>query len=118
MRIANLMINMMKRLNWKITLAVIVILALTFTLARIERGGEPVSAGADSRFEIQSWTTDNGARVVFVPAPELPMVDVRVVFDAGSARDGELPGLAKITAGMLNEGAGEWGLGSTGGAIR
>lgn len=108
MRIANLMINMMKRLNWKITLAVIVILALTFTLARIERGGEPVSAGADSRFEIQSWTTDNGARVVFVPAPELSMVDVRVVFDAGSARDGELPGLAKITAGMLNEGAGEW----------
>ncbi|MDZ7803713.1 pitrilysin family protein [Thiohalophilus sp.] len=99
---------MMKRLNWKIALAVIVILALTFTLARFERGDEPVSAGVDSSFEFQSWTTENGARVVFVPAPELPMVDVRVVFDAGSARDGDLPGLANVTAGMLNEGAGQW----------
>ncbi|WP_310692534.1 pitrilysin family protein [Thiohalophilus sp.] len=100
---------MMKRLNWKIALAVIVILVLTFTLARFERGDEPVSADATSSIEIQSWTTENGARVVFVPAPELPMVDVRVVFDAGSARDGDLPGVARVTAGMLNEGAGEWG---------
>jgi zinc protease len=36
------------------------------------------------------------------------MVDVRVVMDAGSARDGELPGLAKFTNNMLNEGAGDW----------
>lgn len=108
MRTTNLMINMMKRLNWKIALAVIVILALTVTLARFERGDKPVSAGANNSFEIQSWTTENGARVVFVPAPELPMVDIRVVFDAGSAHDGELPGLANVTAGMLNEGAGPW----------
>jgi zinc protease len=54
---------------------------------------------------IQHWTTQNGARVYFVPAPELPMVDVRVVFNAGSARDDRLPGLAGLTNGLLDKGA-------------
>lgn len=58
--------------------------------------------------EIQSWTTANGAKVLFVAAPDLPILDVRVVFDAGSARDGEHAGLAAFTNGMLTEGAGEW----------
>ncbi|MFO7593472.1 MAG: pitrilysin family protein [Pseudomonadota bacterium] len=56
--------------------------------------------------DIQHWRTENGARVFFVEAPDLPMVDIRVVFDAGAARDGELPGLAMLTNGMLEEGAG------------
>ncbi|MBK1707122.1 peptidase M16 [Halochromatium glycolicum] len=56
---------------------------------------------------IQAWETAAGAEVLFVPAPELPMVDVRVVFAAGSAYDGSLPGLASLTASMLTEGAGE-----------
>lgn len=55
--------------------------------------------------QIQHWQTANGARVYFVEAPELPMVDVRVVFDAGSARDGKQPGLALFTSAMLEEGA-------------
>ena len=54
---------------------------------------------------IQHWTTENGARVYFVPAPELPMVDVRMVFAAGSARDAGLPGLAGLTNGLLDKGA-------------
>lgn len=58
--------------------------------------------------EIEQWTTSNGAKVLYVHAPDLPMVDVRVVFDAGSARDGDLPGLASMTSGLLIEGAGEW----------
>lgn len=58
--------------------------------------------------KVESWTSERGAQVMFVAAPDLPMVDVRVVFDAGSARDGELPGLAKFTNAMLNEGAGPW----------
>jgi zinc protease len=57
---------------------------------------------------IQSWETDKGAKVMFVAAPDLPMVDVRVVMDAGSARDGGTPGLAKFTNAMLSEGAGPW----------
>ncbi len=56
--------------------------------------------------KIQNWQTANGARVLYVQAPELPMLDVRVVFDAGSARDGQLPGLAMITNALLTDGAG------------
>jgi zinc protease len=67
-----------------------------------------IAAPAQATPDIQTWQTGNGARVLFVAAPELPMVDVRVVFDAGSARDGQQPGLAAFTAGMLTEGARDW----------
>ena len=56
--------------------------------------------------DIQHWTTKNGARVYYVHAPELPMVDMRIVFDAGAARDGGDPGLSILTNGLLSEGAG------------
>ncbi len=62
----------------------------------------PLQAAPD----IQQWQTKNGARVLFIVAPELPMVDVRVVFDAGSARDEERPGRALLTNALLEEGAG------------
>ncbi|ESQ14996.1 MAG TPA: insulinase family protein [Chromatiaceae bacterium] len=55
---------------------------------------------------IESWQTDNGAKVLFVAAPDLPMVDVQIVFAAGSARDGNKPGLASLTSAMLTQGAG------------
>ena len=58
--------------------------------------------------KIQSWQTANGAKVLFVEAPDLPMIDIRVVFDAGSARDGDIPGIALMTNSMLTEGAGQW----------
>lgn len=56
---------------------------------------------------IEQWQTGNGARVYFVAAPEIPMIDMRVVFAAGSARDGAHAGVANLTNGLLNEGAGE-----------
>ena len=55
--------------------------------------------------EIQSWTTAKGVKVLFVENNMLPMVDVRIVFDAAGSRDGELPGMAKLTNGLLAEGA-------------
>jgi len=55
--------------------------------------------------EIQHWQTDNGARVYFLPAMDLPMLDINIVFDAGSARDAGKAGLALLTNGMLSEGA-------------
>lgn len=58
------------------------------------------------KVRIESWDTPNGARVLFVHAAEIPMLDVKVVFDAGAARDGDLPGLAQLTSSMLTEGAG------------
>ncbi len=57
--------------------------------------------------QIEHWTTANGARVYFVHAPELPMADIRVVFDAAGARDGDKPGTALLTNALLSEGAGE-----------
>lgn len=51
-----------------------------------------------------SWQTTKGTRVLFVQANELPMLDVRLVFDAGAARDGRLSGLASLTSRMLDEG--------------
>lgn len=57
---------------------------------------------------IQSWQTSKGAKVLFVPAPGLPMLDVRVIFDAGSARDEGQGGLAVLTNGLLTEAAGPW----------
>ncbi len=55
---------------------------------------------------IQTWKTSNGAKVMFVEAPAIPMLDVRMVFNAGSARDGSLPGLSLMTNMLLNDGAG------------
>ena len=56
--------------------------------------------------KIEHWQTDNGARVYFVAAPELPMVDAQVVFDGGGARDGDKSGVALLTNALLAEGAG------------
>jgi zinc protease len=61
----------------------------------------PVMATPD----IQTWQSEAGARVMFVQADEIPMLDVRVVFDAGSARDEGKYGLAVLTNGLLSEGA-------------
>ena len=55
--------------------------------------------------DIQHWRTDTGTRVYFVPAPELPMVDIRMLFAAGSAHDDGKPGLASMTSGLLDKGA-------------
>lgn len=63
------------------------------------------AAGAQAAPEIQSWTTASGARVLFVHAAEPALVDVRLAFDAGSARDGGRGGLARLTAGLLFDGA-------------
>lgn len=56
---------------------------------------------------IEHWSTGNGARVFFIAAPELPIVDAMVVFDAGSARDGAKPGLAQLTNVLLDSGTAE-----------
>jgi zinc protease len=66
-----------------------------------------VGANAAAMAEIENWTTSNGARVYFVPAHQIPMVDVRVVFDGGSARDGAKAGRALLANALLAEGAGK-----------
>lgn len=76
------------------------VIALTLALAWVV----PEPANADGP-RIQHWTTQNGVRVYFVPTDALPIVDLSLLFDAGSARDGSLPGLASMTSSLLAEGA-------------
>jgi len=61
-------------------------------------------APARRALDIQTWTTAEGAKVLFVAAPQLPMFDLRLTFAAGSSQDGAVPGLAMLTNAMLNEG--------------
>lgn len=56
--------------------------------------------------KIETWKTSQGTPVYYVHAPELPMVDMEIVFDAGGSRNGDLPGLAGLTNGLLSQGAG------------
>ncbi|BAO44956.1 M16 family metallopeptidase [Thiolapillus brandeum] len=64
--------------------------------------------GQSQALEVQSWQTQGGTRVMYVHAPQLPMVNLQVMFDAGSARDGDLPGQARMLNELLPEGAGKW----------
>jgi zinc protease len=66
----------------------------------------PDEAPARRNLDLQHWTTSQGARVYFMQAEELPMLDVQLLFAAGASRDGETLGVASMTNAMLNEGAG------------
>ena len=57
--------------------------------------------------EIETWNTSQGARVLFIETHSLPMVDIRVVFSAGSARDTDKPGVALLTNALMSSGAGK-----------
>ena len=66
-----------------------------------------LGTAAQATPEIEHWKTRNGAEVYFVAAHELPIVDIEIVFDAGSARDpAGKEGLALLTSSLLDEGAG------------
>ena len=57
---------------------------------------------------LEHWQTAAGSQVFFVESHELPMVDVRLLFDAGSVREpAGRNGLAVLTNSLLDEGAGE-----------
>ncbi|MBC8997677.1 insulinase family protein [Pseudomonas sp. N40(2020)] len=66
-------------------------------------GPVPV-AGTARALSIKGWKTLTGTKVLFIRTTELPMFDLHVSFAAGSARDGDTPGLAAATFSMLNEG--------------
>lgn len=57
---------------------------------------------------IDHWLAEQNAPVYFVQATALPMVDIRIVFAAGSARDGEQYGVASLTSAMQGAAAASW----------
>jgi len=54
---------------------------------------------------IEHWQTKQGLKVYYVYVPQLPMLDLRLVFSAGSTRDSEKAGLAMMTSAILPMGA-------------
>ena len=55
---------------------------------------------------IETWVAPSGARVMFMRAPSIPMLDVQIDFDAGARRDpANMTGLASMTAALLNKGS-------------
>lgn len=65
-------------------------------------------AAEKSVVAIQHWQTKNGVPVYFVESRQNPMLNLAVVFHAGSIYDGEALGLAQITNSMLDQGAGDF----------
>ncbi|OGO91511.1 MAG: peptidase M16 [Coxiella sp. RIFCSPHIGHO2_12_FULL_44_14] len=61
-------------------------------------------AASSSVLPIQHWVTSKGAHVYFIKSTEIPMLDIQVVFAAGSAYDGKTWGIASLVNSLLNEG--------------
>ncbi len=86
--------------------ALIIIAAITFIFLPDTASKESKTVATNNKaVDIQEWRTGNGVRVLYVFAPELPMVDIQAIFDAGSVRDGNKPGVASLTSGLLSHGA-------------
>lgn len=65
----------------------------------------PETATAQRRqVSIQEIHGPDLAKTLFVSAQALPMLDIRIVFDAGGARDGTTPGLAALVSALIPEG--------------
>ncbi|KUJ71686.1 peptidase M16 [Thiomicrospira sp. WB1] len=64
-------------------------------------GASVLSMTAAASVEIEHWQTSKGTDVYYVGAQQLPMVDIELRFDAGSARDGDAHGLAAMTNRLL-----------------
>jgi len=60
------------------------------------------------KVDIKQWKTSEGVAVYFVNRPQIPMVDLQVVFAAGSAYDGDQWGLASLTGSLIGEGTAKY----------
>ncbi|WP_395688305.1 M16 family metallopeptidase [Caenimonas koreensis] len=76
------------------------------TAARVALAGLALVCGqAFAAIPIQKWVQPSGAAVYLVESQTLPMVDVRLEFDAGGRRDpADKAGRASMTAAMTSKG--------------
>lgn len=63
-----------------------------------------VTSFAGSVLNIKSWQSNSGAKVFFVKSTQLPMLDINIIFKAGSAYDGSYFGVSSFVNNMLGEG--------------
>lgn len=83
----------------------IVIAILLFVFLPDSASKEVTVEKPHATLDIQQWKTKNGARVLYAFAPELPMLDIQTIFDAGSVRDNDQAGIANLTNSLLSHGA-------------
>ena len=57
-----------------------------------------------ANIEISEYETSNGIKVLHSKSENIPMIDIKITFDAGSNRDGNLKGLSMLTHNLLDEG--------------
>jgi zinc protease len=75
-----------------------------FTFLAISITGSAQAKTSVVALKIEHWSTKNGTPVYFVAKNEIPMIDIGVLFHAGSAQDNNSPGIAQLTAQMLDQG--------------
>lgn len=61
------------------------------------------SAQENHLLAIQSWQSSNGLDTYFLAIDNLPIVDIQLVFSAGSAFDGNTAGIAQITNQLIGK---------------
>ena len=54
---------------------------------------------------IKAWKLRQNTKVLFVENHDLPMIDLKISFAAGSIHDGDSPGLATMVYSLFNEGS-------------
>lgn len=76
------------------------IFALLLTLFITGAKGESPQAPLN----IEHWHTQNGIPVYFVAKKQIPIIDIGLLFHAGSSQDNASPGIAQFTTQMLDQG--------------
>lgn len=89
----------------RFAIMVLIMSNFLFNLTNAAAAESNIHTTAARAVNIQHWQTARGVPVYFVRAPEIPMMDVQLVFRAGSAYDGTQYGLANLTNGLFGEGA-------------
>ncbi|MCK5648499.1 MAG: insulinase family protein, partial [Gammaproteobacteria bacterium] len=101
-----------------LTIAILILIMTSVSSAGETSAEEVTKETVQQRVKvgkITQWFTSNGMKVLYQQAESLPMIDFRLIFDAGGARDGGfksdngavLAGLAKLTNGLIFEGTTE-----------
>ena len=111
--------KMMKKTSKKIIMNLLVsaLLMSALSITHVNASEPAVKEQAASQDtlkvgKITRWFTKNGMKVLYQQADSLPMIDFRLIFDAGAARDSNfkskdgmvLAGLARLTNGLIFEG--------------
>jgi len=99
---------MFANFKWKrfiiIDLIILAIIVLGFLFTRWYDENTTEIEKANGLVTIEKWILPSGLKVYFTPAPQLPMLDVQLAFNAGSAQDKAQAGLAQLTNNLLLSG--------------